>query len=195
MPLPFLHTRLIGHCLSFLLPSLTPLSLFTLCCLISYFRCQRFVSPCSVLLRCFIFFYLESLYQLSTQRVSSIGLLHVRPTALSRSIVWFRENYLASVAHTLKVLPFQSVISNSWMHQKAFRRLKGNMGPLLENREGIHFVKYCTPVSRYCIACLCVFVRGQFMKIRQNNKGILTLKSVNHSNSHTATQANQFHVN
>lgn len=134
-----------------------------------------------MLLRCFIFFYLESLYQLSTQRVSSIGLLHVRPTALSRSIVWFRENYLASVAHTLKVLPFQSVISNSWMHQKAFRRLKGNMGPLLENREGIHFVKYCTPVSRYCIARLCVFVRGQFMKIRQNNKGILTLKSVTHT--------------
>lgn len=143
----------------------------------------------------YFIFYLESLYQLSTQRVSSIGLLHVRPTALSRSIVWFRENYLASVAHTLKVLPFQSVISNSWMHQKAFRRLKGNMGPLLENREGIHFVKYCTPVSRYCIARLCVFVRGQFMKIRQNNKRILTLKSVNHSNSHTATQANQFHVN
>lgn len=105
------------------------------------------------------------------------------------------ELFSQCCTHTLKVLPFQSVISNSWMHQKAFRRLKGNMGPLLENREGIHFVKYCTPVSRYCIACLCVFVRGQFMKIWQNNKGILTLKSVNHSNSHTATQANQFHVN
>jgi len=88
-PLPFACTHLIGHCLlSFPLPS-SSLLLFTpsLCCLISYFHCQRLFLPTAC---CWGVFHLWCLYQQRAQRVSCTGKLLVRPAASDFSISQFR---------------------------------------------------------------------------------------------------------
>lgn len=81
MPLPFPRARLIGHCpLSFLLRSLSLAllpSFASACCLISYFRCQRFVfSPQHATE---VFFICDAF--ISTERLCGIGRLRVRPAA------------------------------------------------------------------------------------------------------------------
>lgn len=80
---------------------LPPPFLFTpsLCCLISYFRCQRFVSPYSMLLRCFS----STMPQQRTQRVCSIRKRCVRPAASDLFILYFRSGGLFSQCCTHSV--------------------------------------------------------------------------------------------
>lgn len=62
-------------------------------------------------------FHVRRLYQ---QKHKENWSCIVRPAALVLSVFPFRGNYLVSVAHTVQVMPFQSVISITWMHQKAY---------------------------------------------------------------------------
>lgn len=87
-------------------------------------------------------FHLWCLYQQRPEKVSCVGKQLTGPTASDSSLSQFRENYLETSACMVKVLPFQSVISDNWMHQKALRKLREG-----KKEEAGPFVKYCTLVK------------------------------------------------
>lgn len=193
MPLTFPHTCLIGHCpLSFLLPSLS-LSILTLyppspCCLISYFCSQRFVSPYSILLRCF-----SSATPLSAKNRK--GAQHLGNCVWGQQIQfcpYFRSGgIIKSVLHThSRYCHFNLSLvspectrrhSEGWMGIEV-HYWKTESAYLLWNTALLFPVRCgCMSVS------VCVYMWGskecedKFMEIPHHDKGILTLKSLNHN--------------
>ncbi len=106
--------------LSFLLPSLSPLSLFTPLSML-FDLILSLSEICFSLQRATEVFFICDVFISREHKVRAASEEFVWGRQLQvLSIFLFRRNYLVSVRHTVYILPCQSVISITWMHQRAY---------------------------------------------------------------------------